>query len=191
MKIQRKTEIETNTLCVGDQIYVSHYTATCQKISEKGALFLLDQYLDEPMKMNAKNTNQSGYGKSDLREALQSDALLNIFADIRDNMVPFESGDLLRIPYYGEMFDNNDRDDFVEPDSNEQWPLMTDAHNRVASRCGEPECGWLANTVSYSSAHFCIVATDGYANGWGASNVIGVRPAFLLKTDKPLDGVEK
>lgn len=34
---------------------------------------------------------------------LQSDEVLNIFAGIRDYMVPFDSGDLLRIPFYGEM----------------------------------------------------------------------------------------
>lgn len=38
-----------------------------------------------------------------LRKALQSDKVLNIFAGIRDYMVPFYSGDLLRIPFYGEM----------------------------------------------------------------------------------------
>ena len=55
------------------------------------------------MAMNPENTNKGGYEKSDLRKALQSDEVLNIFAGIRDYMVPFNSGDLLRIPFYGEM----------------------------------------------------------------------------------------
>lgn len=38
-----------------------------------------------------------------LRKTLQSDEVLNIFAGIRDYMVPFDSGDLLRTPFYGEM----------------------------------------------------------------------------------------
>lgn len=97
-------------------------------------------------------------------------------------MVPFDNGDLLRIPYYGEMFDNNDLSDFVEPDSNEQWPLMKDAHNRVASRCGEPEWGWLANTFRDPSPAFCSVDSNGLAYQWGASNVFGVRPTFMIAT---------
>ena len=141
MKIERMTEIETPDIQIGDRLHVGRYTATCQKVTEKGATFLLDQYLDRPMPMNKKNTNHGGYDNSDLRKYLQSDAALNDFEEIRPYMKPWNNGDLLRIPYYGEMFDNNDRDDFVEPDSNEQWPLMKDAHNRVASRCGEPEWG--------------------------------------------------
>ena len=103
MKIERTTEIETNDIQIGDRIHVDHYTATCQKITPKGALFLLDQYLDRAYPMNRRNTNKGGYPESDLRKALQSDEVLNIFASIRDYMVPFDSGDLLRIPFYGEM----------------------------------------------------------------------------------------
>lgn len=139
MKIERVTEFETSDIEVGDKIHVDHYTATCQEITPNGALFLMDQYLDKPYAMNAKGTNRGGYAESDLRETLRSKKILNIFKGIRDYMAPFDNGDLLRIPYYGEMFDNNDRDDFVEPDNNDQWLLMKDAHNRAASRCGEPE----------------------------------------------------
>ena len=137
--------------------------------------------------MNRRNTNKGGYPESDLRKALQSDEVLNVFADIRDYMVPFDNGDLLRIPYYGEMFDNNDLYDFVEPDSNEQWPLMKDAHNRVASRCGEPEWGWLANTIRDTSTGFCHVSSYGDAGAWVASDVLGVRPVFLIARESILD----
>lgn len=182
MKIERMTEIETPFIKIGDRIHVDHYTATCQDITPKGALFLMDQYLDKPMAMNRNNSNKGGYEESDLRRALQSEDVLKIFSCIREWMVPFDNGDLLRIPYYGEMFDNNDRNDFVEPDSNEQWPLMKDAHNRVASRCGEPEWGWLANTVRDTSPLFCSVASLGAVDAWRVSGVLGVRPAFLIAT---------
>lgn len=189
MKIERMTEIETSDIEVGDRIHVAHYTATCQEITSKGALFLMDQYLGKPYAMNAKSTNRGGYAESDLRETLRSKKILDIFKGIRYYMVPFDNGDLLRIPYYGEMFDNNDRNDFVEPDSvepdsNEQWPLMKDAHNRVASRCGELEWGWLANTDRDSSTYFCNVNNDGGAGVWAASDVIGVRLAFLIKQEE-------
>jgi len=189
MKIERMTEIETTDIQIGDRIHVGHYTATCQDITPKGAIFLLDQYLDRPMPMNKKNTNHGGYDNSDLRKYLQSDTVLSDFEEIRPYMKPWNNGDLLRIPYYGEMFDNNDRDDFVEPDSNEQWPLMKDAHNRMASRCGEPEWGWLANTARDSSTYFCNDNNDGGAGIWDASDVLGVRPAFLIaRVDTGLEG---
>lgn len=179
MRIERITEVETADIKIGDRVYVDHYTATCQTVTPKGALFLLDQYLDEPTVMNVDNTNQGGYKKSDLRKALQSDEVFGIFAGIRDYMVPFDNGDLLRIPFAGEMFGDN-LPSWVKPDGHEQWPLMKDAHNRAASRCGDPEWGWLANTVRDTSSHFCDVGNDGLVDGWAASSVFGVRPAFLI-----------
>ena len=133
MEIERLTKIKTVDIQIGDRIRVDHYTATCQEITPKGAIFLLDQYLDEPMEMNAKNTNQGGYPKSDLRKALQSDEVLNIFAGIRDHMIPFENGDLLRIPFAGEIFGDT-LPSWAEPDGQEQWPRMQARRSRLASR---------------------------------------------------------
>lgn len=187
MKIERTTEIETTYIQIGDRLRVGRYTATCQKVTEKGATFLLDQYLDRPMPMNKKNTNHGGYDNSDLRKYLQSDTVLSDFEEIRPYMKPWNNDDLLRIPYYGEMFDSNDRDDYIEPDSNEQWPLMKDAHNRIASRCGDPEWGWLQNNVKASSSSgFCSV-DDGFAERWDASAVLGVRPVFLIACETIAD----
>ena len=180
MKVKRMTEVETSDIKVGDRIHVDHYTATCQEITPKGALFFLDQYLDKAYPMNRRNTNKGGYPESDLRKALQSDEVLNIFAGIRNYMVPFDNGDLLRIPFAGEMF-GDEVPQWIESDSNEQWPLMKDAHNRVASRCGEPEWGWLANTSRDTSPAFCSVTAYGAANGWLASALFGVRPVFVMK----------
>ena len=181
MKIERMTEIETPFTKVGDRIHVDHYTATCQTVTPKGALFFLDQYLDEAFPMNWDDTNKGGYEKSDLRKALRSDEVLNIFAGIRDYMVPFGNGDLLRIPFAGELFDK--LPDWCEPDGHEQWPLMTDAHNRTALRCGDPEWGWLANTFRDTSTGFCYVSVYGGASDWLASDAIGVRPVFQIANE--------
>ena len=186
MIVMRRVKIEVNRPKIGDRIRVGHYTATCQEITPKGALFLLDQYLDRAYQMNRANTNKGGYAESDLRKALQSDEVLNVFADIRDYMVPFDNGDLLRIPFAGEMF-GDEVPQWIESDSNEQWPLMKDAHNRIASRCGDPEWEWLANTVRDTSTDFCGVYGGGSADYWNASNVIGVRPAFLIARESILD----
>ena len=186
MKLERMTEIETPFIKVGDRIHVDHYTATCQEITPKGALFLMDQYLDEAYPMTRRNTNKGGYPESDLRKALQSDEVLDIFAGIRDYMVPFDNGDLLRIPFAGELFDK--LPSWCEPDGHKQWTLMKDRRNRSASRCGEYEWGWAQNKVKSSSTSFCSVHGYGHAAIWGASDVFGVRPVFLIAREPILEG---
>ena len=180
MIVMRRVKIEVNRPKIGDRIHVDHYTATCQEITPKGAIFLLDQYLDEAYPMNRKNTNKGGYEESDLRETLRSKEILDLFDDWGDRMVPFDNGDLLRIPFAGELFDK--LPSWCEPDGHEQWPLMKDAHNRTASRCGDPEWGWLANTLRDTSG-FCFVAANGRAADGGASNVIGVQPVFQIAAE--------
>ena len=81
MKVERMTEIETNDIHVGDRIHVGKYTATCQNISSRAALFLLDQYIT---------------GNGCLRVSLQSDGVPTDFADIRGYMVPFKDGDMIK-----------------------------------------------------------------------------------------------
>lgn len=182
MKVLRQTEIETNEFRVGDQIRVGRYTATCQKTAEEGALFLLDQYLDEAMPMNEEYDNGGGYMASDLRERLNSARILKEFDGLK--LKPFENGDLLRLPFYGEMFGHDAwyNSGAFEPDDCEQWPLMKKRANRIADRAGERyEWGWLQNKYSQSAAYFCGVDDHGHADTWLASDSIGVRPAFLIK----------
>lgn len=181
MKVLRKQEVTIQAakeFQVGDQIEVGKYTATCQKVTRKGALFLLDQYLDEPFKMNRENTNEGGYEASNLRMELQKDSILDIFSSIRDRMVPFKNGDLLRIPYAEEFFGDIDE---YEPSGKKQWPLMKDRKNRIAIREGEAyEWGWLQNKVKSSSALFANVNYNGHPNYYLASYSGGVRPVFRL-----------
>lgn len=183
MKITRKTEIETTDVRVGDQIQVGKYTATCQTIPDPGlGLFLLDQYLDKPMAYNRNGKNAGGYAASDVRRDLNAPEILEIFAALP--LVPHENGDLLRLATYGEMFGHDEwyKSGTVEPDNDEQWPLMADRRNRVADREGEPyEWGWLQNIYKRSAADACLVYPNGSAYYWRASNVIGVRPAFIVK----------
>lgn len=181
MKVLRKQEVAiqaANEFKVGDQIEVGKYTATCQKVTKKGALFLLDQYLDEPFKMNRENTNEGGYEASDLHKELQKNSILDIFSSVRDRMVPFKNGDLLRIPYAEEFFGDVDG---YEPSGKKQWLLMKDRKNRIAIREGEAyEWGWLQNKVKSSAASFAYVGDDGLAACDCASNSYGARPVFRL-----------
>lgn len=182
MKALRQQEVSIQTtgeFNVGDQIQVGKYTATCQKVTKKGALFLLDQYLDEPFKMNRENTNEGGYEASDLRTELQKNSILEIFSSVREMMVPFKNGDLLRILYAEELFGNVDT---YDPSGKKQWPLMQNRKNRIAIREEEAyEWGWLQNKVKSSGANFAIVSYYGYTSSDYASNSLGVRPVFRLR----------
>lgn len=181
MKALRKQEVAiqaANEFKIGDQIEVGKYTATCQKVTRKGALFLLDQYLDTAYQMNREYTNEGGYEASDLRKELQKEEVLDIFGSVRDMMVPFKNGDLLRIPYAEEFFGDVDG---YEPSGKKQWFLMKDRKNRIAIREGEAyEWGWLQNKVKSSSANFARVNDLGHADYGGASHSYGVRPVFRL-----------
>lgn len=179
MKVMRKQEIETNAVQVGDRIRVGKYTATCQKLADGKAIFLLDQYLDKPYPMNNRCTNEGGYDASDLRSEFKNIILDHNFDGIRDLLVPFKNGDLMRIPTVGEMFGYYD---YYEMDDAEQWELMKDRRNRIAIREGdEYEWGWLQNKVKNSSANFARVADNGHAAYYNASlSAIGVRPVFQL-----------
>ena len=162
IEVIRKTNTKGLEIMVGDQIHVSKYTATCQKITQAGALFLLDQYLDQAYPMNAEDSNRGGYEASDLRKTLQSEEVLKIFAEYRDRMQPFDNGDLLRIPFFGEIFGKEDAN-YFEPDDCEQWPLMKDRKNRIAFRDNSWEWGWLQNKRKGSAAYFCNVYNHGDA----------------------------
>lgn len=181
MKVLRKQEVSIQTTSefkVGDQIRIGKYTATCQKVTRKGALFLLDQYLDEAYKMNRENTNEGGYVASDLRKELQKNSVLEIFDSVREMMVPFKNGDLIRIPYAEEFFGDVDS---YEPSGKKQWPLMKDRKNRIAIREGEPyEWGWLQNKLKSSGPYFACVSHVGSAAYYDASVSSGVRPVFRL-----------
>lgn len=190
MNVLRRTQIDTDILMVGDQISVGHYTATCQKVEDDGYIFLLDQYLDEAIPMNKEDTNEGGYEASDLRERLNSAEILDEFSFLE--LIPFGNGDLLRLPFYGEMFGHDGwyRSGAVEPDDCEQWELMTDRRNRIAERTGESyEYGWFQNKYARFASSFCGVLTDGCAHGWTASKSLGVRPVFFI--GKKIERVEE
>ena len=88
MKIFRKTEFDTDEFMIGDQIDCGFGLATCQKVSEEGALFFTDDYDNETRE------------RTNLLEYLNSEEGLASFSDeIRERLV----GEV-RVPYAGEMF---------------------------------------------------------------------------------------
>ena len=173
-----------NHFQVGDQIPIGKYTATCQKVTDRSFIFLLDQYLDKPYRMNEEWINKSDYEGSDLHKNLVSDfALDKEFDSIRSYLVPFKNGDIVRIPTVAEFFGHDDSsiNIWFEMDDAEQWDLMKISSNRIAQRKGdEYEWGWLQNKVKGSAANFAYVSTNGSATDCAASLSLGVRPVFIL-----------
>ena len=182
IKVIRKYEKEVQDIQEGDQILIplaemGEFTATAYKVTDKGALFIFDEYVaSQPM--NNKNTNNSGFEKSDLKKWMDS-VMFMAFPDwLRDRITD------LSIPTVGEMFGHEDEwdNEHFEPDTDEQLPLMRERENRVAYLKNEWEWGWLRNAMKkeYSSAYFAGVSSYGYANYYNASASGGVRPEFWL-----------
>lgn len=179
IKTVRRIREERVCVCVGDQISVGDFTATCQEVYEDSALFLFDEYVTIKA-MNKKNTNEGGYEASDLRKYLQSDEALDIFPEgLKPRLLPFENGDLLRIPTREEIFGEEDAEYFEEIPG-KQWELMKQRKNRVAYFENEWEWGWLQNRINNSAARFAAVAHHGGCGSNDASGADGVRPAFLI-----------
>ena len=179
IKTVRRIREERIYVCVGDQISVGDFTATCQEVYEDSALFLFDEYVTTKA-MNKKNTNEGGYEASDLRKYLQSDEALDIFPEgLKPRLLPFENGDLLRIPTCEEIFGEEDAE-YFEDIPGKQWELMKQRKNRVAYFKNELEWGWLQNRRNNSAAYFARVGANGNCAFNFASDVLGVRPAFLI-----------
>lgn len=181
MKVLRKQELETSSIQVGDQIVIQltgfgEFTATAQKITDKGTLFLFDDCVAE-QPMNNKYTNKGGYEKSDLCKWI-SDVLSVAFPEDLINRI-----DNLTIPTYGQMFGHDDwYNDVMEPDDDEQLPLMKKRKNRIADFNDNYEWYWMQNATKkeVSAACFAFVSNDGTTYYGYASYSLGVRPAFWL-----------
>jgi len=181
MKVLRKRELEVKNIRVGDQISIpltgfGEFTATAQKITGKGTLFLFDDCVAE-QPMNKKYTNKGGYEKSDLCKWIR-DVLSVAFPENLINRI-----DNLTIPTYGQMFGHDDwYNDVMEPDDDEQLPLMKKRKNRIVDFNDDYEWYWLKNATKkeVSSSTFALVNIIGGAFCGSASYSFGVRPVFLL-----------
>lgn len=181
MKVYRKAEIDTNVLQVGDVIVLNNgYTATCQQITEAGALMLVDQYVAE-MAMNDVNSNRGGWQSCDLRIYLNDKGMVEelLPEELITHLGSFENGDTFRLPKLGEMVDKVP--DWAEYQDAEQWPLMKDRRNRIAfHKDGRWDWCWCMDRDTDSASYFARVDNYGSADYGGASGPLGVRPAFLI-----------
>lgn len=145
-------------------------------------VFMLLDCLKEECRMNRDDTNDGGYEESYLREQLRTEYLERFPASLRLNMVPFENGDLLRIPTEREIFGEN-RYGEEEPDTVEQFEAMKKRRNRMAldGSNGETQAYWLQNKRVGSATSFCRVSGGGGAGGSYASHSFGVRPLYRIR----------
>lgn len=145
-------------------------------------VFMLLDCLKEECRMNRDDTNDGGYEESHLRDQLATKYLEKFPAALRLNMVPFENGDLLRIPTEREIFGRNIYGE-EEPDTVEQFEPMKKRRNRMAfdGLNGETQAYWLQNKRVRSATYFCYVNSAGYANDGYASYSIGVRPLYRIR----------
>lgn len=145
-------------------------------------VFMLLDCLKEECRMNRDDTNDGGYEESHLRDQLATKYLEKFPAALRLNMVPFENGDLLRIPTEREIFGRNIYGE-EEPNTVEQFEPMKKRRNRMAfdGLNGETQAYWLQNKRVGSAPYFCGVSYGGCANGYGASDSGGVRPLYRIR----------
>lgn len=145
-------------------------------------VFMLLDCLKEECRMNRDDTNDGGYEESHLRDQLATKYLEKFPAALRLNMVPFENGDLLRIPTEREIFGRNIYGE-EEPNTVEQFEPMKKRRNRMASDGlnGETQAYWLQNKRVRSATGFCFVYGAGSAASSYASYSIGVRPLYRIR----------
>lgn len=145
-------------------------------------VFMLLDCLKEECRMNRDDTNDGGYEVSHLRDQLATKYLEKFPAALRLNMVPFENGDLLRIPTEREIFGRNIYGE-EEPNTVEQFEPMKKRRNRMAfdGLNGETQAYWLQNKRVWSATSFCGVNSVGGASYDGASYSFGVRPLYRIR----------
>lgn len=145
-------------------------------------VFMLLDCLKEECRMNRDDTNDGGYEESHLRDQLATKYLEKFPAALRLNMVPFENGDLLRIPTEREIFGRNIYGE-EEPNTVEQFESMKKRRNRMAfdGLNGETQAYWLQNKRVGSATSFCLVSGYGNADIYYASYSYGVRPLYRIR----------
>lgn len=182
MKVLRKQEINTANIQVGDQMVIplaelGEFTATAHKVTDEGVMFIFDDYVTR-RPMNNRNTNKGGFEKSDLKKWMDTVLFMAFPEELRDKIYG------LTLPTVGQIVGHEDEWDNknLEPDIDEQLPLMKECKNRIACFEDQLAWGWLRNATKeeFSSARFACVGDDGNTGYGGASNSGGVRPEFWL-----------
>lgn len=161
MKVLRKQEIDTANIQVGDQMVIplaelGEFTVTAHKVTDEGVMFIFDDYVTR-RPMNNRDTNKGGFEKSDLKKWMDTVLFMAFPEELRDKIYG------LTLPTVGQIVGHEDEWDNknLEPDTDDQLPLMKECKNRIACFEDQLAWGWLRNATKkeFSSARFAIVAT--------------------------------
>ena len=188
MKVKRTVAVDVDTFKVGDVIKIKltngvKVEAMAVKQEKDGMIFCLVDCLPDDYRMNRTNTNVGGYEKSDLRKKLNSEILSLFPAKLKNKMIPFDNGDLLRLPTEQEIFGENYNGEY-ESLYVKQWKPMKKRRNREASDGSKDKNiqwhYWLMNKVRESGIYFSTVISLGNVNYRDAFIPNGVRPVFKI-----------
>lgn len=119
MKVKKMIKSDVSTFKVGDIIKVrltdgEKALAMAVQQEEDGMIFCLVDCLAKEYPMNETCTNEGGYEASDLRKKLNGE-ILNLFpVELTDMMIPFDNGDLLRLPTEKEILGENYHGEYTE-----------------------------------------------------------------------------
>jgi hypothetical protein len=185
MKALRKQKIETANIQVGDQMVIplaelGEFTATAHKVTDEGVMFIFDEYVTcRPM--NNCSTKKGGFEKSDLKKWMDTVLFMAFPEELRDKIYG------LTIPTVGQIVGHEDEWDNknLEPDSDEQLPLMKECKNRIACFEDQLTWGWLRNATKeeFSSAGFAAVALRALLGFVRNSGWLSRNPGALCPVD--------
>lgn len=179
MKVIRKVTMNADLFEIGDQIKIKlksagKFTATCHKITDKGALFVFDNCVTR-RQMNETDTTEGGFDESDLCAWLNTD-----FID------KFPNKYIKRMSRIGEhLISLLTEEEVFRADLpfDGQLELMKDPKHRVCSYPDGSRASWWLRDGA-NSTYFALVHACGNANSNTASVSYGVRPAFMILDPK-------
>ena len=176
MKVRRTEKIKVDLFRVGDVIRFKlsdgeKVEMLAVKEENDGMIFCFADCLAKEYSMNAQNTNAGGWDASDLRKKLNGEILDRFPQKIRKLLMPFENGDLLRLPTEKEIFGSNPCGE-DEPESVSQWKPMKQRKNRIASQGLNGGWEWCASPFRF------VVCSPAGCRGDGAGSLCG---AALLR----------
>lgn len=180
MRIIRPVEVETDTCQVGDVLsFPSAHNVWIEALAVRqerdGMLFVtVDCVGIESMACSPKERDV-GYEQSRLRGRLNQEIVAGFPAWLREQLIPFSNGDLLRLPTVRELFGDTL--------AAGRWEPMKLSRNRVCflGREGIGMCYWLEDQADESGSYYCGVDYMGNAMHLASVGTYGVRPVFKLR----------
>ena len=187
MKVKRTEKIKVDLFQVGDIIsFKLNGGERVQMLAVKdeldGMIFCSVDCLAEESCMNKSSSSAGGWNESNLRAKLNGKILSRFPEKIKEMLIPFANGDLIRIPTVSEIFGENEYGKSVA--DAEQWEPMKQRRNRTALRGlnGAWRWYWLKDRVPNPEALFVRVnGGGGFAHCALASLAAGVRPVVKIK----------